>query len=115
MAWPLTVSLGKLARSSSRTCAPARARSIAVGAPAQRAPTTIASYVAVEEAMRPLSRTTRPRPMQSRQLRPANLLACQSAPHRPPATGAVAGAGRRQPVAAHAPQDRRTLLYGADL
>src|SRR5688572_15941015 len=37
-------SLGKLARSTIRTRYPLRARSMAVGDPAQRPPTTIASY-----------------------------------------------------------------------
>src|SRR6476469_4566677 len=41
-----TVSLGKVARSTNRTRAPDLASSIAVGAPAHRAPTTIASSVA---------------------------------------------------------------------
>src|ERR1700684_1488126 len=38
------MSLGNVARSTSITRCPARASSIAVGAPAHRAPTTIASY-----------------------------------------------------------------------
>jgi hypothetical protein len=38
------VSLGNLARSTTKTSYPARASSIAVGEPAQRAPTTITSY-----------------------------------------------------------------------
>src|SRR5688572_2562552 len=41
--WVDTVSLGKVARSTKRTRYPLRASSIAVGEPAQRAPTTIAS------------------------------------------------------------------------
>src|SRR3954468_20485199 len=44
IAWVESVSLGKVARSTSSTRWPARASSIAVGEPAQRAPTTIASY-----------------------------------------------------------------------
>src|SRR5258708_40036297 len=40
------ISLGKVSRSTSRTLCPWRASSIAVGEPAQRAPTTIASYKA---------------------------------------------------------------------
>src|SRR5688500_13318753 len=39
-----TVSLGNIALSTTRTLWPCRARSIAVGDPAHRAPTTIASY-----------------------------------------------------------------------
>ena len=42
--WVETVSLGNVARSTSSTRWPLRASSIAVGDPAQRAPTTIASY-----------------------------------------------------------------------
>src|SRR4051812_41553369 len=42
--WVETVSLGKVPRSSSRTRYPFRASSMAVGAPATRAPITIASY-----------------------------------------------------------------------
>src|SRR5436190_23286376 len=38
------MSLGKVARSTSSTLAPCLARSMAVGAPAHRAPTTITSY-----------------------------------------------------------------------
>ena len=41
--WVETVSLGKVALSTTRTLWPLRASSIAVGDPAQRAPTTIAS------------------------------------------------------------------------
>ena len=41
------VSLGNVALSTSRTLKPPRARSMAVGEPAQRAPTTIASYIEV--------------------------------------------------------------------
>jgi hypothetical protein len=43
MRWVDTVSLGKCARSTTRVLYPRRARSIAVGDPAQRAPTTMAS------------------------------------------------------------------------
>ena len=43
MKWPCGISLGNRARSTSRTSRPARASSIAVLAPAQRAPTTTAS------------------------------------------------------------------------
>jgi hypothetical protein len=39
------VSLGKVARSTNRTLWPRRASNIAVGEPAHRAPTTIASYL----------------------------------------------------------------------
>ena len=45
MKWVDSVSLGSSARSTSSTRWPARASSIAVGEPAQRAPTTIASYI----------------------------------------------------------------------
>src|SRR5262245_61973576 len=45
MKWPCRISLGNFPRSTSRTRKPLRASSIAVGAPAQRAPTTITSYV----------------------------------------------------------------------
>src|SRR5262245_55762879 len=45
MKWPCRMSLGNFPRSTSRTRKPLRASSIAVGAPAQRAPTTITSYV----------------------------------------------------------------------
>src|SRR5262247_113409 len=45
MKWPCRMSLGNRDRSTSRTRKPSRASSIAVGAPAQRAPTTITSYV----------------------------------------------------------------------
>jgi hypothetical protein len=41
--WARMVSLGKVALSTSSNLAPWRASSIAVGEPAQRAPTTIAS------------------------------------------------------------------------
>ena len=44
--WVETVSLGNLARSTTSTRSPRRASSIAVGEPAQRAPTTMTSYVA---------------------------------------------------------------------
>jgi hypothetical protein len=44
MKCPCGISLGKLARSTSSTSKPLRASSIAVVAPAQRAPMTIASY-----------------------------------------------------------------------
>src|SRR5262245_44326994 len=42
--WVDTVSLGKVARSTNRTRHPRRASTMAVGAPAHRAPITIASY-----------------------------------------------------------------------
>ena len=45
--WVDTVSLGKVARSTTRTRYPFRASNIAVGEPAQRAPTTIASNALV--------------------------------------------------------------------
>jgi hypothetical protein len=41
--WVETVSLGNVARSTTRTRYPRRASSIATGEPAQRAPTTMAS------------------------------------------------------------------------
>jgi hypothetical protein len=41
--WVETVSLGKVARSTTRTFQPWRASSMAVGDPAQRAPTTMTS------------------------------------------------------------------------
>jgi hypothetical protein len=40
-----SVSLGKEARSTSKTRRPLRASNMAVGEPAQRAPTTMASYI----------------------------------------------------------------------
>lgn len=43
--WVESESLGNVARSTSSTLWPARASSMAVGAPAHRAPTTIASYI----------------------------------------------------------------------
>ena len=43
MKWVETVSLGKVARSTTSTRWPFRASSIAVGEPAHRAPTTITS------------------------------------------------------------------------
>ena len=45
MKWPCGMSLGKRARSTSSTSRPLRASSIAVAAPAHRAPMTIASYI----------------------------------------------------------------------
>ncbi len=45
MKWPCGMSLGKRSRSTSSTSRPLRASSIAVAAPAHRAPMTIASYV----------------------------------------------------------------------
>src|SRR5882724_6696146 len=45
--WVDTVSLGKVARSTTSTRYPFRASNIAVGEPAQRAPTTIASNALV--------------------------------------------------------------------
>src|SRR4029453_15579944 len=53
MKCPCGISLGKRARSTSRTSWPARANNIAVDAPAQRAPITIASYTASGESMPP--------------------------------------------------------------
>src|SRR5215204_1805115 len=44
MKWVDIVSLGKAARSRSKTLYPLRASSMAVGEPAQRAPTTMTSY-----------------------------------------------------------------------
>ena len=46
MKCPCGMSLGKRARSTSRTSRPLRARSMAVAAPAHRAPITMASYIA---------------------------------------------------------------------
>src|SRR3954453_8251144 len=45
MKWLRKVSLGKAARSRRRTRYPLRARSMAVGEPAHRAPMMIASYI----------------------------------------------------------------------
>src|SRR5689334_10402022 len=52
MKCPCGMSLGKVARSTSRTEWPLRASNIAVLAPAQRAPTTMASYIC-ESWLRP--------------------------------------------------------------
>ena len=45
MVWPDRTSLGNVARSTTSTRRPRRARSMAVGAPAQRLPMTMASYM----------------------------------------------------------------------
>ena len=45
MVWPERTSLGKVARSTTSTRRPGRASSMAVGAPAQRLPMTMASYM----------------------------------------------------------------------
>ena len=58
--WVDTVSLGKVARSTTRTRYPLRASSIAVGEPAQRAPTTIASNALVIAASRSRQASTAP-------------------------------------------------------
>src|SRR5262245_8682359 len=65
MKWPSGMTLGKAARSTSSTLQPFRARSIAVGAPAQRAPMTITSCIAHLVSVRPRSKI-RPPGRQSR-------------------------------------------------
>src|SRR5207248_9136069 len=52
MTWVDIVSLGNVALSTSNTVYPLRASNIAVGDPAQRAPTTITSYIASLLSMR---------------------------------------------------------------
>jgi hypothetical protein len=47
------VSLGKVALSTSITLNPCRARSMAVGEPAHRAPTTMASYICASASKLP--------------------------------------------------------------
>src|SRR4029078_9268011 len=53
--WVEIVSLGNVARSTSRTRYPFRASSIAVGEPAQREPTTITSLVLLESFLAAMS------------------------------------------------------------
>src|ERR671916_1891592 len=55
MRWVDIVSLGKEARSRSKTRWPPRESSMAVGEPAQRAPTTMASYTGVTSLTHALS------------------------------------------------------------